>query len=154
MNKKGAAELISYVLIIGLSITLAIAVGLWSKQESKRVVETTVKETEIETRCNEVHLGGFGCINGDKLEIKIKNRGVFSISGLRYICTDNDGNDISKKLDLNPVLKPGEEQSLNNINSCDTTKEIILTPFINFGEKNIICAEGEKTIDSVKECQN
>ena len=62
MNKKGASELISYVLIIGLSITLAIVIGMWSKVESKRVVESTVKGSEIETRCAEVHLGGFGYI--------------------------------------------------------------------------------------------
>ncbi len=152
INKKGASELISYVLIIGLSITLAIVIGTWSKGESKRVVDTTVKESEIETRCAEVHLGGFGCIRNGNLEINVKNRGSFSIVGIRYICTKSDGNDISGKIDLDPVLKPGEEQSLNNLNNCDSNKEIILTPFITFGDNNIICPEGEKIIESIQEC--
>ncbi|MBI2499029.1 hypothetical protein HYV88_02195 [Candidatus Woesearchaeota archaeon] len=152
MNKRGAAELISYVLIIGLSITLAIVVGMWSKGESKRVVETTVKESEIETRCAEVHLGGFGCIRNNNLEIKAVNRGSFSINGIRYICTKDDGSDISGKIDLDNPLKPGEEQSLNNLNNCDSNKEIILTPFIAFGDMNTICPEGEKIIESIEEC--
>ena len=152
MNKKGASELISYVLIIGLSITLAIVIGMWSKGESKRVVESTVKGSEIETRCAEVHLGGFGCIRDDDLEVKAINRGSFSIIGIRYICTDNKGNDISEKIGLDTPLKPGEEQSLNNLNNCDSNKEIILTPFITFGDKNTICPEGEKVIESIKEC--
>ena len=147
MNKKGASELISYVLIIGLSITVAIVIGMWSKGESKRVVESTVKESEIETRCAEVHLGGFGCIRDNNLEIKVVNRGSFSIIGIRYICTDNKGNYISEKIGLDTPLKPGEEQSLNNLNNCDSNKEIILTPFITFGDKNTICPEGEKVIE-------
>jgi len=152
MNKKAASELISYVLVIGLSITLAIAIGLWSRGESERVVKTVVTETETDARCAEVRLGGFMCSRDDNIEVKIKNRGSFSIVGLRYICTDSQGNDVSEKLDLDSPLKPDEEQSLNNIDRCDSSKGLVLTPFIKISDKMIICPEGEKIIDSIEKC--
>lgn len=148
MNKKAVSELISYVLIIGLSIALAVAIGLWSKGESKRVVETTVTEAETDARCAEVHLGGVKCMDqNSKVNTKIKNRGSFSISSLRYICTDTNGADIAGKIDLDIDLKPGVEQSLNNINGCDTNKDITLTPFIKIEDRLVICSEGKKVIE-------
>lgn len=155
MNKKAASLIISYVLIIGLSIALAVAIGLWSKSESEKVMDTTVKESEMSARCADVRLGGFRCSKEDgNIEIKIKNRGSFNIVSLRYICIDKNSESIgSGKLDLDGLL-PGEEEPLNinKLSNCNIDGDITLTPFIRINDREVICDEGEKIIDSTEQC--
>ncbi|MEK6934834.1 MAG: hypothetical protein AABW46_03070 [Nanoarchaeota archaeon] len=147
MDKKGASVIISYVLVIGLSVSLAIAVGLWSRGESEKVVKTTVDEAEAEIKCVDVFIGGFKETdeNTGIVTLKVKNRGSFTIFGFRYVCTGNDGFITADKIDIE--LSPGKEETLNIENKCNLNEEITLTPFIKIGDNNSICPEKKKIIE-------
>jgi len=90
MNKKGVSEILSYILLIVLAIALSGAVFVWLNNYAKHAVP--------EEKCTESldFTVSYNCNNENypnAIEIKIKNRGLFSIDGfsIKYANEKNGG---------------------------------------------------------------
>ena len=76
-NRKGVSLIISYVILIGFSISLAIMVSMWMKGQSEEVVESW-ETYDCDIDCQDVFLS---VCYGDGLSVT--NRGNFNIKALR-----------------------------------------------------------------------
>jgi len=139
-NKKGQAEYVAYILLIGLGVALAVIVGRWSIEQAQKTSERVVKQSSIEEKCNEIAIGGFvdktGCSNNPQIKpnkINITNRGNLNIKKLRFDC----GTGVSIP-DEDVNLKPGKSIT-KTLNSCDTSIILPLTEVLD-GE-TVGCSE-------------
>ena len=76
--KKGQGAIIAWVLLIGLSVSLAVVVSTWTRQQAEQTAEGIVSGTEVDLRCASVSFNAAPDCT-DNFEIKIVNRGDFTI---------------------------------------------------------------------------
>jgi len=78
MGKKGASEIIGWVLLVGLSISLAIMVITWAKQQAQGTSEYIITSVEGDVRCSEVAMKAF-IVDPPCQDINVSNTGYFTI---------------------------------------------------------------------------
>lgn len=142
MYRKGISQAVSWVLLLGLSISLAISVGVWLKNISKETGDEVVNSATRDQRCADTVLAVIepticpslltNCNNFD-YNVKIKNTGVFSIT--KVICSKLDGQPY--EISLGIPLAPNAEQVLNSCEGADIT----IIPFIEIEKQQIACAD-------------
>ena len=54
MDKKAQAAYVAYVLLIGLSVTLAVLVGRWSIEQAQKSSENVLRRSLIEDKCEQI----------------------------------------------------------------------------------------------------
>jgi len=66
MIKRGVSQAVGWVLLVGLSISLAIFVGVWIKEQSQRSITGVADNLEKDTKCDDVLLSVIpNCKNGN-----------------------------------------------------------------------------------------
>ena len=77
MNNKAATEIISWVLLVGMTIALATIVSLWIKSTAEKQVKDIIEPIEEDLLCNEVSFNVN--LTNDCKNPKITNKGSFKI---------------------------------------------------------------------------
>ena len=118
INKKAAASLIAWVLLVGLTVTLAGVVTNWAIKNARRFQPSKFAGPDI--YCGDVAIS----LEDDDY---IKNRGSLIITNFRCIPVEGEPTTIE-----NVDLKPKEETS----NPCTGTGEII--PGVESSEGEVV----------------
>ena len=127
MQKRGISELISWVLMIGFTVALAVIVTQFLREQAETTSENIVIDTEGDLRCSDVSLTAY-CFTQDS--IKIKNKGYFTIYEIRVRKNE--------ELTSYPInLKPGQESE--TLNTGPGNLDII--PIIKVEDKLLACSD-------------
>ena len=125
-NKKSVSEMLSYVILISIAITMAIAVFAWLK------IIANVKPVEACEEGTSVIINNYVCGN-NILNLTIKNNGRFDISG--FVLEVGDNSNRARTTRLLPLYT---EQTSNE-------GFLIFRPALNPGkEKEAIFSDKEK----------
>lgn len=123
MKKRGASELIAWVLLIGFTITLGIVVSQWLREQAKSSTEAVIKDISSDLRCDNVQLNAYFSNPCDTLEIlnkgyhkilKVKVRSDFGIE--EFTVNIAPGASVTQQLSTNqaveiiPVVEVEREQ--------------------------------------------
>ncbi|MDD5331841.1 MAG: hypothetical protein PHE43_03410 [Candidatus Nanoarchaeia archaeon] len=147
-QKRGASDVIGWVLLIGFSIALAAGVFTWIKGQTTEMTESTVNYVEGEMTCEDVAINIKPEISCS--QIIVSNKGKFTVDAIRVILypasgdptseliTEKENNNLplkpmadpitldltpSVKIEVTPVIKVDD-----NYNGCSTKKEVITCP--------------------------
>ena len=142
-TKKGQAALVAWVLLIGLSVALAVVVSTWTKKQAEETSKGIVSETEADLRCAGVSFNVAPQCEIPYDELKVVNRGDFTIHKFVVHIKPREGNLISNTINLFEKgyvpLKPGDTQTLKTQDSF-MNSEIDLTPFIQINDQYVGCS--------------
>ena len=177
--KRGISPLVSWVLIIGFSVTAGILITQWAISIAKNV---EIPE-DPETYCQEVQLDYVSsCLEGDTVKITLVNNGAFSVKrlGLGRVTTDYGKEWCIDLLDSFTIIAPGEEKEIilkaGSPNSdynplgdtdCDSLTggsnfisgtfdllELEIVPWIKPGEVAIQCSEKGIILNTPEDLSN
>lgn len=136
MEKKGASEIIGWVLLVGLSVMLAIIVTTWAKQQAQDTSEFIIKDVQDDLRCEEVSMKAFietpPCSN-----INVSNTGYHKI--IKIIARHKFG---TQEFEVN--LLPQKDSKVLNIN---IPSKIDIIPVIQSGNELIGCADRKLVLE-------
>ncbi|MDO8628396.1 MAG: hypothetical protein Q7R56_01420 [Nanoarchaeota archaeon] len=132
--KQGISEVISWVLLIGVTVILSIAVGLWIKEQTDQASKQITNEDYI---CNDIAFSAtLSDCNQPAITLTIKNTGSFTIT---EFLIRNNGALVRNGLNIKPedrlfTLTPGASisaatEDLNIANLNQNTK-LELLPII------------------------
>lgn len=130
--KRGVSILISWVLLVGFAVTLALLVTVWVKQTAEEAAKELEETAEQEARCSAVAINAnMTCATSN--DMTISNRGTFTITKVRF-------RQLEKVYDEDKILDPGkpETQPLNSM--FDISKPIEIIPIIQIEGKEVVCA--------------
>ena len=137
MHKRGQSEFVAYVLLVGLAVTLAAIIGIWSFNSAQKTSDNIVRQSNIQEKCDQVAIGSYVvCINNAVDSINITNTGSFTINEIRITNSETGlENCANKFLDI----KPGQSKITKTLNNCNTA---ILLPLVKISDDEIIgCSE-------------
>tara|TARA_Y100000310_G_C20659472_1_gene803875 strand:+ start:766 stop:1203 length:438 start_codon:yes stop_codon:yes gene_type:complete len=138
LNKRGISPAISWVLLIGLSVTLAGMVTFWTRSISETTTEKLVMDVEHDMRCSEISLNaqisaGSNC--GSSLSLDITNSGYFTIKKIKLRTTNTEEFEIE--------IKPTKTQTLNTNTNYPTISEVGIIPVTEVEGQLLGCLERE-----------
>lgn len=110
--KKGMSELISWVLLIGLAVTLTIIVGKYMMQGAEEQAAQTVSFVETGILCEKLVISVENLTadtRGYIKEISIKNRGYLAIDGIMIRGYYKREQPLNVQKTLDNKLNPNEE---------------------------------------------
>ena len=147
-SKKGISPVIGWILMVGLTITLAGVVTVWMKSTATYTAEKMTTTVGTDIQCSDVSINAYeygGQINCDI--INLINRGYFTIESVKLRAL-GDVQDIFFPDPLNPseniTLNPGENISINlNIQNIPSNKKIGLVPIVMIEESMMACMTKE-----------
>ena len=119
MMKKGVSELIAFVLLIGLAVTVGVFVSRWSLQQAQKSTGGIEDMVMGDIQCSDVDIQWI-C---EGTSVKIKNRGTLTIVDFH-----KDG----ELMKMSEVLKPNSERSGFSTG--------VYTPIIKIDEKLVYCS--------------
>lgn len=125
--KKGISELIAFVLLIGLAVTLGVFVSRWSLQQAQKSTTGIEEMVMGDVQCSDVAIQGI-C---DGSNVKIKNRGTLTI---QYLLKGNE-----KTKYCEEKLKPNSE--------CPPIPAGIYTPIIKIDDKLVYCSSQKQKFE-------
>lgn len=141
-KKRGQSAIIAWVLLIGLSVSLAIVVSTWTKKQAQETTETLVSQTEADLRCAAVSFNAKAECSIPYDSLKVVNRGDFTIHKFVIHIKSKEGQLISNTINLfengREPIKPGETQTLRTQDSF-MNSEIELVPFIQVDGEYVGC---------------
>jgi hypothetical protein len=143
-EKRGLSNLIAYVLLISITISLSVVVYGWLK--------TYTSGEEIESCPDNVNIviSGYECVDGVSLQVILKNKGLFNVDGYILRLHDDPNAEFGFYTfnDTGVFLKPGEEIGhiyIFNDHSFDggyklTAATLVeVQPFVMDGTKQLNC---------------
>ncbi|MDD5650993.1 MAG: hypothetical protein PHF86_11345 [Candidatus Nanoarchaeia archaeon] len=127
MMKKAVSPLIATVLLIGFTVIIAAAIWMWY---GRVVTEEYMKQgalTQIQTDClSEIELQVVGVsVNGDILNIEIKNNGNKIFNGIRVLV--NSGEEV---LSVKEGFNPSEQKSVEVKTKISSVNTVTVMPMI------------------------
>ncbi|MFH0752696.1 MAG: hypothetical protein V1914_03825 [archaeon] len=132
-NKKGISPVISWVLILGFSMTLAVVVTSWYLQQSEQMTESSLTTLEGGMECNEVSINVAYTYDGVNCWLKVSNTGKYKIDSVKI-------NTVTKPYDKNPKeywnFTNNDPDPLDIL--CEETK-ITVNPILKRGDNLISC---------------
>ncbi len=141
-NKKAITPAISWLLLIGLTVTMAGVVTVWIKATASETSEHLVSNVDKDMRCVDTSFNAYEKDSTNCDQIVVHNRGFFSIHSVKV----RVGNKINDTL-LDPPLKPQEIRTIHlndlNININDS---VGLIPIIQVKEDLLACMAKEISI--------
>jgi len=128
--KRGQAEFIGWVLLIGFAVVLAAFVGNWVIQQARETAEGMVDMTTKDLKCADVSISisFVTCEEGKVLKIGMVNTGYFTIQ--KVACYTGKSYTTHKFEDF----KPGKTKTLSY--PCAS-----VVPIIEVDSKTIGCSE-------------
>ena len=132
LNKKGIENLIAWVLLVGLSVSLAALVTTWAIDNARDI--DFRGQNNIDIYCPDVSI----IINTNNTGCYIRNTGRYSIS--KMMISTNTG---SNQITLQPALNPGEinEYAIN----CQAGNRYIPI-MINEKGEDVVCVTKRATL--------
>ncbi len=141
-QKRGQGAIIAWVLLIGLSVSLAVIVSTWTREQAEETTETLVSQTEADLRCAAVSFNAKPECKIPYDKLKIVNRGDFTIHKFVIHIKPKEGQLISNTINLfeggREPIKPGETKTLRTQDSF-MNSEIELVPFIQVDGQYVGC---------------
>lgn len=135
MNKKGISEIISWVLLIGFAVSLAVIVTTWTLKNTEKTTEGVVKMVTGDMRCSEVYINlEVDCVN--KQLKAAMNNGKFKISTI--LIRAGSYND-KREIDLMPNDKI-------DLNIGFNSESIEVVPLIKVDRELIGCSDKVKEV--------
>ncbi len=77
-SKRGMAEIVSWILLIGLSVAIATMVTVWTKQQATKTTEFIIQDVEGDIQCADVSFKAF-IVTPPCDDINISNTGYHKI---------------------------------------------------------------------------
>ncbi|MDP4012172.1 MAG: hypothetical protein Q8R00_01015 [Candidatus Nanoarchaeia archaeon] len=150
MNKNGQGAIIAWILLIGLTVSLAVMVTTWTRQQAEETTSGLVSQTEVDLRCESVSFNANPSCDSLDGEIKIVNRGDFSIHKLVFHIKDRDDGTLkSKTINLfesgRTPISPGESQTIYTQTGLRRS-DIDITPFIKVEDQYAGCSSRKITV--------
>ena len=132
MAKKGDV-IISWVLLVGFVIGLAVIVTMWVKDRAEKQVGEQVDQAEQEMRCAETAVNiAMDCTNAPR-EVKLTNTGKFTIQKVKI----RQG---TFNYDAPLVIAPQQTQTETLNTNIDPLQPFDVLPIIAINEKEVVCA--------------
>jgi len=137
LKKVGISHAIGWVMLVGLSVSLAIFIGIWLRSQSEKTISGVADNLEKDTKCDDTLLKiipncgvvgmGIGIVS-----LNLTNKGLFSIYRLQCNATF---------VDLSPGLAPDETRRGQALNNCINTATMVIMPFVNLSNGELFgCA--------------
>ena len=143
-NKKAVTPAISWILLIGLTVTMAGVVTVWIKSTAGETSETLVNNVDKDMRCVDTYFNAYeteGISNCN--EITVHNRGFFSIHSIKV----RNGNEV-EDYELTDPLIPQEIRAISlNILTLPQDNKIGLIPIIKVQDEFLACMAKEISIE-------
>src|SRR3989338_7582639 len=90
INKRGQSEFVAYAILVGLAVTLATIVGIWSFNNSQKLSDNVVRQGAIQEKCDEILINSFViCPITNPIKINITNTGSFTLSEVKITNVDD-----------------------------------------------------------------
>jgi FlaG/FlaF family flagellin (archaellin) len=141
--KKGVSPAISWILLIGLSITLAGIVTVWVRTTAEDTAERITQNVESDIRCSDVSINTYE-ESSNCSKINIQNKGLFSIHAIKVISLGN-----VEEVSTSPQfpLKPGDSTSIPlNIVTPLPGNKIGIIPVTKVDKDMLACMEKEISV--------
>ena len=138
LKRKGISLLISWVLLVGFVVALAVFVTQWSRQQAEKNIGEVVEMIEGDARCNDVSLNAEVDCAGKK--VNLVNRGYFTIYKLvirEY--TETDINSFERER----VIAPQEFYE----NFPITSDKMEIVPVIKIDDKFVGCSDRKAVVE-------
>lgn len=135
ISNKGISPAIAWVLLVGLTVTLAITVFNWSKEQAEEFGESVTSKAERDMRCENVAFNAI-CENGD---ISVINKGDFSIH--KFLIREYSASGLlgNREKVLNNPLKPGRRTPEYLYTMSQQAQEVDLVPVIKIEDELVPC---------------
>ena len=127
MNNKAATEIISWVLLVGMTIALATIVSLWIKSTAEKQVKDIIEPIEEDLLCNEVSFNVN--LTNDCKNPKITNKGSFKIDDFT-IRINNQLIVNGLKNSFDEAILPDQSKVLRTILAATLNDEIEFFPVV------------------------
>ena len=130
--KKGQAQFIGWVLLIGFAVAIGALVGNWVMEQARETSESLIEMTTVDERCAYVSIA-IKCENG----VEVVNTGYFTI--MELACYENGNYNVERPWgDIG--LRPNEAKPLSCL--CDS-----IVPIIDIDDKTIGCSEKQVEVE-------
>ncbi len=169
-NKKAVEMAISWVLLLGLSITLAILVGIWLKDQSKSIGEGIAQDTLYRERCASTNIVGSvecsdqtlgicstttqNCRRNSDCPLNNEVCSGFIPGSISEINLKNSGSFTLNKIRCNqvdftltPPLTPGQNIQINTGCFPPSAPKVLISPVIKIDNKEYVCGEKNLNLD-------
>lgn len=134
IGKKGASLIISWVLLVGFAVTLAVFVSTWARQQAEKTTESIVEMITTDIRCGDVAFNVVPDCESAANDIVITNKGYLTIE--KFVLRIDD----EKKADIEGPLRPEPIAKITkNLNTVNVKVELI--PIIKVENKILGCAD-------------
>ena len=143
MESKGISPVIAWVLLVGLTVTLAISVFNWSREQAEDVGKSIASKTEKDVRCENVAFNAV-CDKGD---VNVINKGDFTIH--KFIIHEYAPSGVLANLEKAPAnpLKPGGSKLQYLYTMSKAAQEIDLLPVIKIEEEFVPCVNRKIVVE-------
>lgn len=139
--------IISFVLLIGIAVTISSLAIIWTKNLAKKQIETTVQFVETGLECDSIYMNvkalqaaecpsAIECFN-------VSNNGFKTVQRLVIRYTKND--ESTNNSDFKEEIRPNTAKTLNTAVSFIDIKAVEFIPVVYAGNKYVGCI-GKKII--------
>ncbi|MGB9748675.1 MAG: hypothetical protein ACP5OZ_03280 [Candidatus Woesearchaeota archaeon] len=148
-NKKGIDVMISWILLIAISLSLGILVYTWVRNYSESTA-SDLENRSIESRCELVYAAlGNACQTANELYFDITNKKDLKIKGFLFGIVDIFGN--AENREINETLLVGETKRIT-IMKQGTIARIEAVPIIRNNEHDIYCVGVKSYLENIRYC--
>jgi len=142
LDKKGVSPAISWIILIGMAVTMAGVVTVWTRGLAEDSTDRVIGNVEKDLRCDDIVIHAYEATGPNCASVTIGNRGLFSISG--YKIRDAGGiQDITLTSSLAPQTEKTESLSSSPISPGNT---ISIIPVTMVEKEEVPCLTKEVTV--------
>ena len=149
-NKKGIAEWISWVLLVGMAVLVGTLVLNWTRSHTTRTVNDLTEKGDILTRCQETGIAVTAyCQNTQTLNINLSNNNNRKVDALKVRGFDIYNNPLGG--DKNITLDPEKKKSVSVVKQ-GVLKRAEVMPVITIGRKIVVCQSRKIVLEPIGFC--
>src|SRR3989344_89577 len=118
MRKRGVSEIVSWVLLVGLTITIGMVVSQWLREHAEITTDKLADQTQADLICNDVAINAYFTDPSTCASVTLVNKGYHTIHEINA----------RSKYGTNPYtidLKPGDPPTTQPLNTGNTSVDII-----------------------------
>ena len=148
MDKKAISLIISFVLLIGIAVTIASLAIVWTKNLAQKQIESTTRFVETGLECDSIYFNikSFGTLEGCSVTngcFNVSNNGLKTINNLIIRYGKKDGT--TENSQFNEEIKPNTTKTLNSAVSFYEIGEAEFIPVVISETRRIGCV-GKKVL--------
>ncbi|GEM_PF-1063265 len=143
LKKKGVSPAISWIILIGMAVTMAGVVTVWTRGIAEDSTDRVIGNVEQDLRCDDIVIHAYEDTGPACSSITIGNRGLFSIVG--YKIRDTSG--IQDVTFASPLVPQKEQtESLSSITPVLPENTISIIPVTMVEKEEVPCMAKEVTV--------